>query len=271
MAKKIHYEPSRTLMEFRLLPGLTSPESAVNKVSLKTPMVFSEGLESQYYLNLPLVSAAMQSVSGAKMGIELAKLGGLAFIYCSQAIKTQAEMVGKIKNYKAGFVEAKTITPDTTILKLSETSKKLGFSTFPVVDENNVLLGIIRKYDYDKQAHANLFVKDRMIPISNYVVGTNIYDLHQANKLLIDSHQSVLPIVDQAGKLSNVVFRKDIQDHLHNPLQLVDKNKRLFAAAAINTHDYKDRVDALAEAQVDVILLILLMDTLFIKVKYYVG
>ena len=99
MAKNINYEPSRTLMEFRLLPGQTSEETTTENISLTTPLVYSPGNEKKFNLNIPLVSAAMQSVSGAEMGIELAKLGGAAFIFCSQSIESQAKMVKRSEEH----------------------------------------------------------------------------------------------------------------------------------------------------------------------------
>ena len=252
MAKQIHQQPSRTLMEFRLLPGLTDEKTSINNLSLKTPLVYAEN-NNKYFLNTPIVSAAMQSVSGTQMGIELAKLGGVAFIYCSQPIKQQAEMISNIKNYKAGFVEPETVSPKLLIEELYTITEKKGYSTFPVVDENGVLLGITTKNDYDVVKHGYLEVRERMITRDKIVVGVNVTDLKEANSILMDSHQPVLPIVDQANKLRYLVFRKDIRDHLNNPYEVVDQRKRLLAAAAVNTHDFAKRVPALVKADVDII------------------
>ena len=158
MAKNIYTEPSRTLMEYRLLPGLTTEESTLFKVSLRTPLVYSEKNPEKYHLNIPIVSAAMQSVSGVSMGIELAKLGSVAFIFSSQTTSQQAEMVNKIKKHKAGFVEPETVHPNMKIKELSELARKKGFYTFPVVNKNNVLLGIITKNDFDHVVHSDLKV-----------------------------------------------------------------------------------------------------------------
>lgn len=255
MAKNIYYEPSRSLREFRLLPRETTPLKTIENISLKTPLVYDAKSNSHNHLNIPIVAAAMQSVSGSKMGIELSKLGGLAFIYCSQPIDSQASMVKTIKNHKAGFVEPKTITPDLSIKEAFELSQKNDFSTFPVTDNNKVLIGLITKNDYDVSKHANLKVTDRMIKREQLIVGKNITDLKEANALLMETHQSVLPIVDNQEKLLYLVFRKDIQNHLHHPFELVDKRKRLLAGAAINTHDYKERVAELIKSEVDVLLI----------------
>lgn len=253
MAKSIIWEPSRTLMEFRLLPGLSTRETSPDMISLRTPLVYSEDDNKKFYLNVPLVSAAMQSVSGEEMGIELAKLGGAAFIYSSQPIQAQAAMIKKIKQHKAGFVLPQTMKPDMTIRQMYAIRKQTGHSTFPVVDENGFFLGLISKWDYDASRHADALIKERMIPREQVEVGVNITDLKEANKVLLESHKSVLPILDADGKLCSMVFRKDIDDQVEYPLEVHDEKKRLLAVAAINTHDYKERMAALAEAQVDVV------------------
>jgi IMP dehydrogenase len=253
MAKRIIIEPSRTLMEFRLLPGLTTPQTVAEKISLRTPLVYAGAGQQEVFLNLPLVSAAMQSVSGPEMAIELATLGGAAFVFCSQPVAEQADMVRKIKRYKAGFVTPTTVGPDTTVRELAALRDRFGYSTFPVVDGESRLLGVIRRNDFDEFRHADLPVRDRMIPYDRLEVGVEISDLAEAHRLLVESHQAVLPIVDRDRKLRHLVFRKDIRNHLDNPLQVVDEHHRLIAVAAVNTHDYQSRVPALVEAEVDVL------------------
>jgi IMP dehydrogenase len=251
MAKNIMFEPSRTLMEFRLLPGYTTEEHKADNISLRTPLVYTES--DKYNLNIPMVSAAMQSVSGVKMAVELAKLGGVAFIYSSQTIESQAKMIRKIKKHKAGFVKPKTVHPDTTISDMYKLRQETGHSTFPVVDDKGVFKGLITKWDYDLSLHDKMKVSQRMIPKENVEVGVDITNLKEANNILLESHKSVLPILDDHGILQAIVFRKDIIDQLQNPDEVHDEKKRLLAAAAVNTHDYKERVPALVEAEVDVI------------------
>lgn len=253
MAKKIINEPSRTLMEYRLLPGLTTLESTTPKISLRTPLVYSPKSEKKFYLNIPLVSAAMQSVSGDQMGIELARLGGAAFIFCSQTAEDQAKMVKDIKSFKAGFVKPQTMFSELKIKEMYQIRRETGHSSFPVVDANDVFLGLITKWDYDISLHSDKMVKERMLPSEACLVGKNITDLEEANKLLLGSHKSILPIVDDEGKLISMVFRKDIDDQLDYPLEVHDEKKRLLAVAAVNTHDYRERVAALAAAEVDAI------------------
>ncbi len=255
MAQRINFEPSRSLMEFRLLPRLTPTESTVDLVCLETPLVCPSENQRKITLKIPLVAAAMQSVSGPAMGIELAKLGGAAFIFCSQAIDSQAEMISKIKSHKAGFVKPLTVSPTTTVHQIETIKQDKGFSTFPVVSKDDVFLGLITQRDYDPQAHGQLCVTDRMLPRDRLEVAVNVTDLKQAHAFLVESHQSVLPIVDEADRLSYLVFRKDAQDQVNNPNEVMDDKKRLLAVAAINTHDYKDRVAALVASEVDAVVI----------------
>ena len=253
MARIVHMEPSRTLKEFRLLPGLTTPESTIEQASLSTPLVYAPEGQRPIRLNVPVVAAAMQSVSGPAMGIEMAKLGGAAFVFCSQSPESQAGMVARVKSHKAGFVEPRTVAPELPISGLNELRRETGYSTFPVVGESNMLLGVITRRDFDAKKHVHLSVGERMVPRERLEVGVNVTDLKEANALLIDGHQSVLPVVDGDGRLLHLVFRKDIHDHLDNPHQLVDEHKRLLSVAAVNTHDYRERAPLLQAAGVDVL------------------
>ena len=115
MAERIISKPSRTLAEYRLLTGHTTRACTPDKVSLRTRFVKEGSKDGFDYLNIPVVGAAMQAVSGPELAVELARLGSLAFIYCSQSIEAEAEMVSKIKRHKAGFVEPMTLKPETGI------------------------------------------------------------------------------------------------------------------------------------------------------------
>ena len=110
-------EPSRTFNEYLLIPGYSSRECMTANVSLKTPLVkFKKGETPAISLNIPMVSAIMQAVSDDKMAIALAKEGGISFIYGSQSIQSEADMVRRVKSYKAGFVVSDSnIRPDQTL------------------------------------------------------------------------------------------------------------------------------------------------------------
>ena len=119
-------EPSRTFNEYLLVPGYSSAECRAENVSLKTPLVkFKKGEESAITLNIPLVSAIMQSVSHDNMANALAKEGGVSFIYGSQSIESQAAMVRRVKNYKAGFVPSDSnLSPESTLKDVLDLKEK---------------------------------------------------------------------------------------------------------------------------------------------------
>jgi len=254
MARAIHWQSSRTLAEFRLIPGFTSLEAAPENVSLRTRLVAERDESRAIHLNAPLLSAAMLAVSGSRMGIELARQGGVAVIPCSQGVEAQAAVIREIKDYKAGFVAPRMIAPQMTIGEVESLREQTGYSTFPVAGEDRGFLGLLTRCDYDPVVHRDLPVSERMIPRDSLETLTDVVDLKEANARLVEGHQSVLPVLDGEERLLYLVFRKDVQDHLHNPLQVVDEKKRLLSIGAINTRDYRDRVPALMEAEADALV-----------------
>lgn len=127
-------EPSRTFSEYLLVPGYTGEDCIPANVSLQTPLVkFRKGDEKPAIsLNIPLVSAIMQSVSDDKLAIALAKEGGISFIYGAQTIENEAAMVSRVKNYKAGFVVSDSnLNPESTLADVLELKKRNGFLRLP--------------------------------------------------------------------------------------------------------------------------------------------
>lgn len=254
-------EPSRTFSEYLLVPGLTEKKNIPTEVSLKTPLVkFKKGEESPITLNIPMVSAVMQSVSGDKLGVALAKEGGLSFIFGSQSIESQAAMVARVKNYKAGFVVSDSnITPKTTLNEILAMVEKTGHSTMPVTDDgtsNGKLLGLVTSRDYrisrmDGTETADTF----MTPREKLVTGKITDDLSDCNDIIWEHKLNTLPIVDDNDHLAYLVFRKDYDSHKDNPDELLDEEKRFMVGAGIGTRDYEQRVPALVEAGVDCLVL----------------
>ena len=136
MARIIN-EPSRTFGEYLLLPNLTTKDCIVENVNLSAPICrFKKGEEPDLKLNIPFSSAVMQSVSDNNMAIALAKNGGISFIYCSQSIESEAEMVRKVKKYKAGFVISDSnLTPENTLQDVLELKRRTGHSTMAITDD----------------------------------------------------------------------------------------------------------------------------------------
>jgi IMP dehydrogenase len=252
-------EVSRTFNEYLLIPGLTSKDCTPDKISLKIPLVkYSKGHTSEMVLNIPFVSAIMQSVSNDNMAIALARNGGLSFIYGSQSIEDQAEMVKKVKKYKAGFVVSDAnLTPDHTLKDVIELKSRIGFSTIGITDDgtsNGKLLGMVTSRDYrpTRDDHSKK-IKDFMTPYSKLVTGKYGISLDDANDIIWDNKINALPIIDDQQHLKYFVFRKDYDNHKNNPNELLDTHKRLLVGAGVNTRDYAERIPKLVEAGVDVL------------------
>ena len=255
----IYDEPAHTFSEYLLVPGYSSSECIPANVSLKTPLVkFKKGEEPALTLNIPLVSAIMQSVSDDNMAIALSREGGISFIYGSQTIESEAAMVARVKSFKAGFVVSDSnLRPDSTLADVLALKEKTGHSTMAVTSDgskNGHLEGIVTSRDY-RISRMNMEdqVKNFMTPVSEMVVGTSDITLKQANDIIWDHKLNTLPIVDKDGNLMYMVFRKDYSSHKQYPLELLDNKKRHVVGAGINTRDYEERVPALVNAGADVL------------------
>ncbi len=252
-------EPSHTFSEYLLVPGYSSAECMTSNVSLKTPLVkFKKGEEPAITMNIPMVSAIMQSVSGEKLAIALAKEGGVSFIYGSQSIEDEAAMVRRVKNHKAGFVASDSnIGPDQTLADLIELRNKTGHNTVAVTEDgtsDGVLLGIVTPRDYRvSRMDLSTQVKEFMTPFDKLIWAPEGTTLKAANDIIWDNKLNSLPIIDENRRLVAFVFRKDYDAHKENPTELLDSSKRYVVGAGINTRDYEQRVPALVEAGADVL------------------
>ena len=251
-------EPSRTFSEFLLVPGYSTKQCMVDNVSLKTPVVkFKKGEKPALEMNIPLVSAVMQAVSDDKMAVALAKEGGIAFIYGSQPIESQAAMVAKAKSYKAGFVVSDSnISPESTLADILALKARTGHSTVAVTTDGTAqgkLVGMVTSRDYRvSRMEGNELVKDFMTPLSELITAPSGTSLKEANNIIWDHKINQLPIIDAEGRLEYLVFRKDYDSHKENKDELLDADKRYVVGAGINTRDFKERVPALVEAGVDI-------------------
>ncbi len=256
----IFSEESRTFSEYLLVPNLTDKNCIPDNVSLKTAVArYKKGKEaSSLSINIPLVSAIMQAVSDDRMAIALARSGGLSFIYASQSIASQAEMVHRVKKYKAGFVTSDAnVKPDAVLADVLAVKEKTGHSTIAVTADGSAtgrLLGIVTSRDYRISRTAkDTPVASFMTPFAQLIYAKEGINLSQANDIIWEHKLNQLPIVNQADELVAMVFRKDYDEHKDNPLELLDSHKRLVVGAGINTRDYKERVPALVEAGADVL------------------
>lgn len=256
---KILPDISRTFNEFLLLPNLTDERCIPANVSLRTPLVkFKKGEQAKFYANVPMVSAIMQSVSGEKMGIALAREGGLAFIYGSQSIESQAEMVYHVKKHKAGFVISDSnVKSGTTLKEVLELVEKTGHSTVIITDDGTAsgkFLGIVTNKDYRlSRDNQNEPIDNFMTKKDDVIWAKKGITLSEANDIIWYKKINCLPILTEEGNLKYLVFRKDYEDRKNNPNSLLDENKRYIVGAGINTRDYEERIPALVEAGVDII------------------
>ena len=253
-------EPSRTFNEYLLIPGHTSSKTVPENVSLKTPLIkYRRGEEEPAIsLNIPMVSAVMQSVSDDRMAIALATEGGLSFVYGSQTIEDQAAMVARVKDYKAGFVTSDAnLSPDMTLREVVALHDELGHSTMPVTEDGTAhgkLVGVVTERDYRlSRMSLDEKVADFMTPRERLIVAPADTTLKTANDIIWDHKLNSLPVVDAEDRLLYLVFRKDYDSHKSNPNEMLDEHKRYMVGAGINTRDFVERVPALVEADADVL------------------
>ena len=207
-----------------------------------------------------MVSAVMQSVSDDRLAIALAKEGGISFIFGSQSISSQADMVERVKNYKAGFVVSDAnLMPTSTLQDLLHIFEETGHHTMPVTEDgtsHGKLLGLVTSRDYRlSRMEPSTLVKTFMTPFDELVTAPKTTSLSEANDIIWDHKLNTLPIIDENQNLCYLVFRKDYDSHKENPNELLDEEKRLLVGAGINSRDYTERVPALIKAGVDVLVI----------------
>lgn len=252
-------EVSRTFNEYLLIPGLTTKTHTPDNINLETPLVkFKKGERARISLNIPLVSAIMQSVSDSGLAIALAKQGGLSFIFSSQSIESQVNMVEIVKGYKAGFVESRAnITPEHTLKDILALKEKTGFSTVGVTDDGTAsgrLLGMVTSRDYRVgKDNEHKKVKDFMTAFESLIVAQDGISLSAANDIIWENKLNALPVIDPDQHLKYFVFRKDYENSIQNPHEITDAEKQLLVGAGVNTRDYKERIPALVNAGADVL------------------
>ena len=255
-----YQEPSHTFSEYLLIPGYTGEDCIPANVSLRTALTkYRKGEEEPAIsLNIPLVSAIMQSVSDDKLAIALAKEGGISFIYGAQSIESEAAMVARVKNHKAGFVvSASNLMPENTLEDVLALKAKNGFSTVAITEDGTAtgtLLGIVTSRDYRvSRMNKDEKVSSFMTPLEKLITAPADTTLKEANDIIWAHKLNSLPIVDKNGKLMYFVFRKDYASHKENPMELLDSKKRYLVGAGINSRDYAERIPALLKAGADVL------------------
>ena len=259
---QIFEQESRTFSEYLLIPNLTTEANTPDKIDLSAPVCkYRKGEEeSKLKINIPMVSAVMQAVSDDGLAIALARCGGMSFIFQSQSVESQCEMIRKVKKYKAGIVASDSnLSPDDTLEKVLALREEKGHGTAAVTEDGTAegkLLGLVTTRDYRvSRMSLDTKVSTFMTPIDKLVTAPEGTSLKEANDIIWDNKINQLPIVDNNGKLVGLVFRKDYEFHKANPNELLDKEKKLIVGAGINTRDYEERIPALIEAGADCLCL----------------
>jgi len=199
---------SRTFSEYLLIPRLTKRIHLPANVSVRSPIArFKKGEDSRFFLNIPVVSASMQSVSGVDMGVALARQGGMAFVFCSQSIKSQAAMIAKIKAHKAGFVRSTlNVKPSATLRELLDLMRHEGHSTVAVTRDGSsmgIFEGIITDKDFwEFEDNLSSLVSLYMTPKEKVIYGEVGISLKSANQLLHKHKKEALPILEKNGSLN---------------------------------------------------------------------
>ena len=252
-------EPSHTFNEYLLIPGYSSSQCVPANVSLDTPLVrFRKGEKPAITMHIPMVSAIMQSVSGDRLAVALAKEGGVSFIYGSQSIEDEAAMVKRTKDFKAGFVPSDSnLSPEHTMADVVALKNATGHSTVAITSDGTAagkLVGIVTGRDYRvTRMDPATKIKAFMTPLEKLITAKEGITLKEANDIIWDNKLNSLPVLDGEGRLRYFVFRKDYDMHKSNPNELLDASKRYVVGAGINTRDYAQRVPALLEAGADVL------------------
>lgn len=256
-----YLEPSRTFSEFLLVPNLTTKDCNPENVELKTPISkFKKGEQPDLSLNIPFSSAVMQSVSDHNMATALARCGGISFIFGAQSVQDQAAMVRRVKEYKAGYVVSRSnLKPSQTLQDVLDLKEENHHSTVAITEDgtsSGKLLGIVTGRDYRLSRDArDKPISEFMTPFDSLIYGKSGITLPEANDLIWEKKLNCLPIVNDQQHLQHLVFRKDYDADKENPKGLLDQNKSYIVGAGINTKDYMERVPALVEAGVDVLVI----------------
>ena len=217
----------------------------------------STQLTKEIRLNIPMLSAAMDTVTETKLAISLAQEGGIGFIHKNMTIERQADRVRKVKKFESGIVsEPVTVSPDLTLAALAEMVKKNGFAGYPVVDGENNLIGIITGRDtrfvkdLSKTVSQLMTKKEDLVTVKEGASRETILELMHKNRV-----EKVL-VVDDAFKLKGMITVKDFQKAEQKPNACKDEFGRLRVGAAVGAGPgNEERIDALVKAGVDVLLI----------------
>ncbi|ABG57488.1 IMP dehydrogenase [Cytophaga hutchinsonii] len=205
-------------------------------------------------LNIPLVSAAMDTVTEYEMAIAMAHEGGLGFIHKNMSIEKQAEQVRRVKRSESGMIMDPIVLQEDALLKDAlKIMKDFKIGGIPVLDKNKRLVGILTNRDLRFQKNVNKPIS-KIMTVTNLVTAPEGIDLAKAEEILQKYKIEKLPIVDKQGKLKGLITYRDILKKKDRPMACKDEFGRLRVGAAVGaTADVMDRIEALVKAGVDVV------------------
>ena len=208
-------------------------------------------------LNIPLMSASMDTVTESKMAISMARQGGIGIIHKNMSIEEQASEVDRVKRSESGvIVDPFSLSKGHTIQDADDIMAKYKISGVPIVDENNILIGIITNRDIKFETDMSRKIEEAMTTQEHLVTAKEGVTLEQAKDILGKHRIEKLPIVDDEGHLKGLITIKDIEKKIQYPNSAKDKRGRLLCGAGVGiTGDLLERVDALYKAKVDIIVL----------------
>jgi len=221
------------------------------EVSLKTRIA------RNITLNIPFISAAMDTVTEEKMAITMALNGGIGVIHKNCDPEHQAEMVSMVKRFENGLIrQPLVLSPEHKISDVVKIREETGFKSVPITKDGTLqtpVVGMIQRTDYLAPKHESCCVKKRMTPLKECLTASAPLDLNHANDLLEESKYSKLLILDEKGRLWALVTRQDIEKNNRYPNAAKDDHKRLLVAAACGpSANMEERIEGLYKAEVDI-------------------
>ncbi|MEO3856845.1 IMP dehydrogenase [Acrocarpospora sp. B8E8] len=240
-------EPGLTFDDVLLVPAYSDLQPGDADTSTR--------LSRNITLRIPLISAAMDTVTEARMAVAMARQGGIGILHRNLSIQDQAQQVDLVKRSEAGMVSNPvTCTPDATLADVEKLCARYRISGVPVTDEAGVLVGIVTNRDMRYESDHSLLVRDVMtkMPLVTAPVGVS---RDEAFRLLRSRKVEKLPLVDEQGRLQGLITVKDFTKSEQYPLATKDADGRLMVGAAVGVAgDAQERAHALIEAGVDVII-----------------
>jgi IMP dehydrogenase len=220
-------------------------------VSLRT------NLTKNIKINLPIVSANMDTVTESKMAIALAQMGGMGIIHRFMTIERQIEEVKKVKRFTNYIINNPfTLKPEQTINDYEQLALETGINGFPVIDKNGILVGIVTRRDTAFQKNKNKLIKEVMTPQSKLITSHQGISLEEATNLFSQYRIEKLPLIDKKNKLVGLIAAKDIRKTISFPDASRDKKGQLLVGAAIGVSgDFMERADALIKNHTDILVL----------------